>query len=54
MITTSDTIQIERGKKGTPEARKPKRGYLMGNPRYSRQRINNGSPDHKDITMGRN
>ena len=42
---------IERGKAGTREARRPRRGWVCGNPRYVRSRRR---PERKDRTMGRN
>lgn len=44
------TTTIERGKANTREARKARRGWVGGNPRYVRNRR---SWERKDITMGR-
>ncbi len=42
---------IEHGKAGTREARRPRRGWVGGNPRYVRNRRR---AERKDATMGRN
>ncbi len=42
---------IEKGKAGTREARKARRGWVSGNPRYDRHRR---TAERKDTTMGRN
>jgi hypothetical protein len=46
-------MTVERGKAGTREARRPRRGWVMGNPRYDRARARR-NPARKDVTMGRN
>ena len=44
-------MTVERGKAGTREARKARRGWVGGNPRYNRHRR---QAERKDTTMGRN
>lgn len=44
------TVLIERGKANTREARKARRGWVGGNPRYVRSRR---TWERKDLTMGR-
>ncbi len=42
---------VHRGKARTREARRARRGWVCGNPRYERNRRR---PERKDRTMGRN
>lgn len=45
-------MTVERGKRGR-EGKRPKRGWVAGNPRYCRARARR-HPERKDITMGKN